>query len=817
MEKPNLNKIISENKNKLKHAPSKGLKKLPTHGWLDRMGKTKNLLKTYENGGWMDDFTIDSKESNQIPTAKKGGTIKENKDIAAAILKFGSIEGHKLTKAQKKHFKGVVEGRIKMYDHIADAHKKGYYQKGGPIITNNPNDPRLRAYQDSLSLSNYKLPSGDVPRWANEIPIYKKPVQPYIYQKEPEIKRLKNLGVKRENQIVPEQMMNLGRDTPDINPYMASLPPMPYRVEYQDPQGSMTHQDFENEQIGSEFQRQQSGQRQGYYKFQNGGLAEWFKNHPSTFDASAQPQLKQNNTKVVSTGKKVDPYINIIKKDPNSQANIKKRTMKDFATKVVVGTALPYIARTAGASAPYLGAALTADVAGIGGLNAVNAASAYFGTKAIYNVPNVVNKIKTASSTGNASDIADALVETGVTTLDALPLAGKIIKEGPTTINEFRNYVTKKVNNSELFNDVIEKFQGPEAVIKQINRLTPKNVSKYVNLKNDITGGKGQFNLGVYPFKKNPNYLLKVDNVHKVREFLEPDVKVLSELPALMKNINNPRIAKNIKDINLTGSGLKLPGYKGKSDASYYMTNSDKDIAGRVMTRVKGVHPEKLNYEDFAEIPTSTYQQALDDVRYLHDQGLAVELNGDNILYDKANKSINLIDISKRQEIDDYNRFLSDLYNVKNNNINPESFKENLWNNMMRNYRNAAAGNSYGYTPYGSEPVFDAETYNKVFQKLRSNVYNIKKTGGWVDDFSYAQQGGVIKDDMGQWNHPGEITQIQGNNMATHGYGNIPLYVVPDKGQPRMVYPNTGNHIFPGASKFTEYPMKTGGWLDGYH
>ena len=81
------------------------------------------------------------------------------------------------------------------------------------------------------------------------------------------------------------------------------------------------------------------------------------------------------------------------------------------------------------------------------------------------------------------------------------------------------------------------------------------------------------------------------------------------------------------------------------------------------------------------------------------------------------------------------------------------------------------------------------------------------------------EYGGVIKDDRGQWDHPGEITEISGDTMATHGYGDIPLYVVPDVGEPRVVQANTGTQKFPGAKKFTEYPMarngkKSGGWLD---
>jgi len=77
------------------------------------------------------------------------------------------------------------------------------------------------------------------------------------------------------------------------------------------------------------------------------------------------------------------------------------------------------------------------------------------------------------------------------------------------------------------------------------------------------------------------------------------------------------------------------------------------------------------------------------------------------------------------------------------------------------------------------------------------------------------KEGGVIKDDMGQWAHPGEITEIQGNTMVTHGYGDIPLWVEPNVGEPRLVQPNTGTHKFPGATKFKETPVSKK-WLEKY-
>ena len=75
----------------------------------------------------------------------------------------------------------------------------------------------------------------------------------------------------------------------------------------------------------------------------------------------------------------------------------------------------------------------------------------------------------------------------------------------------------------------------------------------------------------------------------------------------------------------------------------------------------------------------------------------------------------------------------------------------------------------------------------------------------------------VIKDQQGQRKYPGRVTKIQGNTMATTGYGDIPLYVVPNVGNPMVVPANIGNIVFPGASSFTEYPIaKNGGWLEKY-
>ena len=76
------------------------------------------------------------------------------------------------------------------------------------------------------------------------------------------------------------------------------------------------------------------------------------------------------------------------------------------------------------------------------------------------------------------------------------------------------------------------------------------------------------------------------------------------------------------------------------------------------------------------------------------------------------------------------------------------------------------------------------------------------------------QNGGIVRGDQDGYRNPknrGKVVEIQGDTMGTDGYGDTPLYVIPDVGAPRVIYGNTGNHKFPGASKFTEYPMAQNG------
>jgi len=78
------------------------------------------------------------------------------------------------------------------------------------------------------------------------------------------------------------------------------------------------------------------------------------------------------------------------------------------------------------------------------------------------------------------------------------------------------------------------------------------------------------------------------------------------------------------------------------------------------------------------------------------------------------------------------------------------------------------------------------------------------ENGGWFDNY----QGEVIKDDKGQWAHPGKVTEIGSNNITMQG---VPYDVlgISDEGDTKLMKPGK-NYKFKGK-KVTEFPMAKNG------
>jgi hypothetical protein len=73
-----------------------------------------------------------------------------------------------------------------------------------------------------------------------------------------------------------------------------------------------------------------------------------------------------------------------------------------------------------------------------------------------------------------------------------------------------------------------------------------------------------------------------------------------------------------------------------------------------------------------------------------------------------------------------------------------------------------------------------------------------------------SKKGSVIKDDRGQWAHPGKITEIGSNQITMKGVPH-PVLGVSDTGDTQMMYP--GQEYAYNGSSVTEFPMMQNGGL----
>lgn len=142
-----------------------------------------------------------------------------------------------------------------------------------------------------------------------------------------------------------------------------------------------------------------------------------------------------------------------------------------------------------------------------------------------------------------------------------------------------------------------------------------------------------------------------------------------------------------------------------------------------------------------------------------------------------------------------------------------------------RNYSPAWGGQ---FQMGGSVPGAVGFTYARTVGAAPSNGKHAKKTKAsaqngkemqfyqngldWKPN-NISKDGSVIKDDRGQWAHPGEITQINSNNITMQGV-DYPVLGISDAGDTQLMQPGE-DYKFKGK-KVTEYPMAQDGWLSKY-
>ena len=74
-------------------------------------------------------------------------------------------------------------------------------------------------------------------------------------------------------------------------------------------------------------------------------------------------------------------------------------------------------------------------------------------------------------------------------------------------------------------------------------------------------------------------------------------------------------------------------------------------------------------------------------------------------------------------------------------------------------------------------------------------------------DTPLAQQGGIIKDNMGQLKYPGKITEISSPNISMKGVNYPVLGISKQTGEQKLMMPNL-EYFFKNTQDVVEFPLK---------
>jgi hypothetical protein len=326
--------------------------------------------------------------------------------------------------------------------------------------------------------------------------------------------------------------------------------------------------------------------------------------------------------------------------------------------------------------------------------------------------------------------------------------------------------------------------------------MNETNVDDILDLKGDLSNETGLFNYGVFPVKKNPNILVKFENLNRYKEFIDPNASIQSGLPELMRDITSPNISRSYMDIDASNRQL-IKAIRPNTNSIY----NNPQIAGRVISRVQGSPLDALLPSEMENIPTEAYQTFLDDIRMLSKKNIGLDLVGDNIMYNPETKRFGMFDLAKLPtETGNTGLSLHDLYGIGNTgNISNYRIQQYFQNKMKSALSDVTSANAGEYAP---------DVYSSALDKIYENIRKIKKQGGPI-----INQRGFMDGVPPQ----GSNWRIMGDGQGTSITMDLPnmpdeILVVPDGDFDQAKVMKQGEEeYFMGADFVDEYLLKDGG------
>jgi len=244
--------------------------------------------------------------------------------------------------------------------------------------------------------------------------------------------------------------------------------------------------------------------------------------------------------------------------------------------------------------------------------------------------------------------------------------------------------------------------------------------------------------------------------------------------------------------------------YQKLSDKEKDIINSSIVSSDEFLNRTPEVNKDVIDYQkqnNYYTDPTEVYTR----------RNLLFKLFGLDpskpITDDQADEMINFrkymdphLTDEQSREMSNKNPKLWDTY--KKWKDNPESGNIMNFMNSMKEDRDTYKHMFNDVTVIPGEQTPTAKNGMTFYQHGLDWKPKSMKEGGWLDKYE------PIKDDRGQWAHPGKITEIGSNQITMQGVP-YPVLGISDKGDTKMMFPGE-EYKFKGK-KVTEFPMAQNG------
>jgi hypothetical protein len=340
-------------------------------------------------------------------------------------------------------------------------------------------------------------------------------------------------------------------------------------------------------------------------------------------------------------------------------------------------------------------------------------------------------------------------------------------------------YLSKFVNAKKAAEKTIVNKQNVKSFLEKEYVKKMDLINQDPILKN-IAQESPQYVDDIYKHLKNPN--------KSTDEFVNDLIK---QSNTFTRSMHKSMKSGQINDLDFFTPQGKSMGYSGKNtiDVEGFPTS---DIRGEYGNNKYKIFPNEERMTDIANTPLEQrWAKRLPNTFAGNeniDFGLGVHANVENDFLHKA--------ITQRRIRNNM------LVNSGSAPIQPKVITSEIIPNKYLYQPKHVVFN----TPEADQLVkgFDVEQVSDVWDKFKpEGPFGLHP--GYTKGF---KQGGVIKDDMGQYNHPGEITEINSPYITMKGVP-YPVLGISDTGDMQMMYPEE-EYEFDGE-KVTEYPMAKNG------